>query len=1030
MHPHSGGTVRARALAILAALLLVTAALAAVAAPAKAATDVRLKLSITWIQQGENPDDDGGDGDYFPEIRIGDGPLLRKPYVQDDVFDPSNFPDPWVFTQDVQVPDDRTTVPVLVRLWDYDDGTNFGDDHMDISPQNQDDDLDLQYDIGTDTWTAPGDLITPGQERITGDGDPNFPDTNDGVALTVGVKIERLTPLPDIDGDGIYDVIERFGVRDKDGSMRYDLKAMGANPCRKTVVVQIDYMTGAADGHSHEPKDAAIEEVERAFEDGPVDPVSPCPYPGFTTAQGVDFVHVAGKPIPEQTVMGLDAAYRAARNANFSPLLAPYAHYAIFGHQLTSGGLSSGRCCETDRGGKDFIVTLGGWRTVCVAPGDNGTLDTTPASTDVKMGEDVLVGTDRACDTEVKPGTDDRQILKKGTGAADADVGTVRDQSGSIMHELGHALGLPHGGTDRTNFKPNYLSVMNYAFDPIGIPTGPEPLPRRLDYSRQSLAALDRTALVEADGIADGEDFTRWRLPGGNQLFGPGAGALNWNDNVVAGTPVIDPAPVAADINSDDDVCVLAGTDGVLTTMPSGNDENVGDAILNGGDACNTAPGPGDTGRATTLTGHDDWGTLKYRAVGSKDAGAAASSPSGTEIAFPAVLGAELALRDFYDPDVTAAKTVDKAEALPGDTLTYTVRVHNEGRGTAAAVRVTDTFPDGTTAERRRTTLAPGADHTETFAYLVPCTADDGSSLTNSATVQAQNLAGGPETDTSDNTSTARSTVRAPHLTLAATATPTAGAGEAATTTLTVRNTGGAAATGVTLTYALPDEVYYSTALDQGSGPRPTEVSGGTLTWRLGPVEPGATAAVRFTTRSSLLVTGGTAQTGQAKVVYVNANGCSYAPVTASATSTVTEVTPSRDPRPSTVWAVLASLRTPELLARVQATDTRFDGADGSVPDGRLSQQEVSAALMPPLPQPRALRAELLGTYLNLGSRRVNAATAVRSFVLDRLGLRTVGAAARHSRTVLTGPPGADITAYQNATLGLIEINSGAAERY
>ena len=32
------------------------------------------------------------------------------------------------------------------------------------------------------------------------------------------------------------------------------------------------------------------------------------------------------------------------------------------------------------------------------------------------------------------------------------------------MHELGHNLGLSHGGNDHQNYKPNYLSVMNYHF--------------------------------------------------------------------------------------------------------------------------------------------------------------------------------------------------------------------------------------------------------------------------------------------------------------------------------------------------------------------------------------------------------------------------------------------------------------------------------------------------------------------------------------------------------------------------------------
>lgn len=39
-----------------------------------------------------------------------------------------------------------------------------------------------------------------------------------------------------------------------------------------------------------------------------------------------------------------------------------------------------------------------------------------------------------------------------------ADEGRI----GTIMHEIGHNLGLNHGGTDSDNCKPNYISVMNY----------------------------------------------------------------------------------------------------------------------------------------------------------------------------------------------------------------------------------------------------------------------------------------------------------------------------------------------------------------------------------------------------------------------------------------------------------------------------------------------------------------------------------------------------------------------------------------
>lgn len=40
---------------------------------------------------------------------------------------------------------------------------------------------------------------------------------------------------------------------------------------------------------------------------------------------------------------------------------------------------------------------------------------------------------------------------------------------GTFMHELGHTLGLRHGGCDHEHYKPNYLSVMNYAFQTTGL---------------------------------------------------------------------------------------------------------------------------------------------------------------------------------------------------------------------------------------------------------------------------------------------------------------------------------------------------------------------------------------------------------------------------------------------------------------------------------------------------------------------------------------------------------------------------------
>jgi len=56
---------------------------------------------------------------------------------------------------------------------------------------------------------------------------------------------------------------------------------------------------------------------------------------------------------------------------------------------------------------------------------------------------------------------------------------TYITQAVSLMHELGHNLGLSHGGysehkgdakADEANNKPNYLSVMNYVYSSLGLP--------------------------------------------------------------------------------------------------------------------------------------------------------------------------------------------------------------------------------------------------------------------------------------------------------------------------------------------------------------------------------------------------------------------------------------------------------------------------------------------------------------------------------------------------------------------------------
>jgi hypothetical protein len=79
---------------------------------------------------------------------------------------------------------------------------------------------------------------------------------------------------------------------------------------------------------------------------------------------------------------------------------------------------------------------------------------------------------------------------------------------------------------------------------------------------------------------------------------------------------------------------------------------------------------------------------------------------------------------------------------------------------------------------------------------------------------------------------------------------------------------------------------------------------------------------------------------------------------------------------------------------------------------------------------PSILEQQLLGTYFNLATRRVNAGTPIRSRIDTLLGLSTVGDAALYAMATLQLPVAPfTSTQYSNATTSLDEINSGKSIR-
>ncbi|RKH45981.1 hypothetical protein [Corallococcus sicarius] len=73
--------------------------------------------------------------------------------------------------------------------------------------------------------------------------------------------------------------------------------------------------------------------------------------------------------------------------------------------------------------------------------------------------------------------------------------GTELQLAGTLMHELGHNIGLRHGGNDDSNYKPNYLSIMNYEYQFYGFGIGG--LNNVLDYSRVRVASFSEAAVNE-----------------------------------------------------------------------------------------------------------------------------------------------------------------------------------------------------------------------------------------------------------------------------------------------------------------------------------------------------------------------------------------------------------------------------------------------------------------------------------------------------------------------------------------------------
>ena len=333
----------------------------------------------------------------------------------------------------------------------------------------------------------------------------------------VRVSVPQSTDV-DRDGDGLPDEWEESGYWY--GDRFVNLKEMGANPDHKDVFIYVDWLKDAT--HSHRLSNKVLERVIAAFANAPV--------PNPDGNQGIT-LHITQaengiEESPGRQEIGFQdtgtgnynwSEFHEIKQSSFPLAFSPSFHYCLVGHfgsRSSTGDWSGG----ISRGipGSDFLVTLGG--------GKN-------------------------------------------------QVGTLSEQAGTFMHELGHNFGLGHGGSVRfglkqanTNRKPNYLSVMNYSFS-HGLIKGWQD--DHLDYSRFSLPSLDERRLDERKGLLGGAELASYRtwwyfggtsLPG-NPHLALSSDRINWNWNTILGQSYYE-NDVTADINGD----------GEWTELTSNND--------------------------------------------------------------------------------------------------------------------------------------------------------------------------------------------------------------------------------------------------------------------------------------------------------------------------------------------------------------------------------------------------------------------------------------------------------------------------
>ena len=282
---------------------------------------------------------------------------------------------------------------------------------------------------------------------------------------------------PDTDGDGLSDGDEVNGTA---GGL--NLPLFGVNPLHKDILLEYDWLADSHEcappqPHSHKPPAGMLPILRDMFAAAPV--ANPDGTTGIHLFQdlagaptGGQFLLTESNLVPDDdgNIIGGPNGdeFMDMELHNFPANRQGYFHYVIFAHYQTGHELSSG------------IASLPGHRIIISI----GCLSNDPTSTAYTMA-----------------------------------------------HELGHNLGLYHGGFEECNKKPNYNSVMNYAVQWSGSVDCTLRSRGYPDYSHGWRRDIDENAVNEPAGVC-------------NAIESPVAVPVDFNHN-----HTIEPAPYARDLN-------------------------------------------------------------------------------------------------------------------------------------------------------------------------------------------------------------------------------------------------------------------------------------------------------------------------------------------------------------------------------------------------------------------------------------------------------------------------------------------------